>query len=447
MSSNNIQTYQTIQYKPKERVGIKRRDDNRVYPAQLETQSLGRLQVNVTSESNNRPIENATINVKYSGDPTNDTIEELKTNQSGKTSVVELPAPPLDYSLTPLSPMPYAEYTFTITAPGFEPIIISNAEVLPTIKAIQNIALVPLPSSGEVTAETIPIADHTLYGEYPPKILEAEIKPVESGEIVLTSVVIPEYVIVHDGPPSDAAATNHWVTYKDYIKNVASSEIYATWPEAAIYANIFAIQSFTLNRVFTEWYRNQGFNFTITSSTAYDHKFIPSRNIYDTIDSAVDRLFTNYLSRPNVLQPILTQYCDGVRVTCPNVMSQWGSKDLGEQGKSPIEILRYFYGESIFINTAPEVSGVPLSFPGTELRIGSSGASVRQLQEQLNTIADVYYAIPNVAVTGDYDTQTEASVKAFQTEFDLPVTGVVDLATWYKISQIYVGITRIGEYQ
>lgn len=447
MSSNNIQTFQTINYKPKDRVGLQRRNDSRVYPAQMDTQSLGKLQLNVTSIVNSRPIENATINVKYSGDPTSNTLEELKTNQAGKTSVVDLPAPPLDYSLTPLSPMPYAQYTFTITAPGYEPIIISNAEILPTIKAIQNISLVPVPSSGETQAEIIPIADHTLYAEYPPKILEAEVKPVESGEIVLTSVVIPEYVIVHDGPPSDPGAATYWVTYKDYIKNVASSEIYATWPEATIYANIFAIQSFTLNRVFTEWYRNQGYSFTITSSTAYDHKFIPSRNIYDTIDSAVDKLFTNYLSRPNILQPILTQYCDGVRVTCPNVMSQWGSKDLGEQGKSPIEILRYYYGDSIFLNTSTQVSGVPISFPGTELRLGSSSASVRQMQEQLNRIADVYYAIPSVAVNGNFDAQTEAAVKAFQTEFDLPVTGVVDLATWYKISGIYVAITRIGEYQ
>lgn len=447
MASNSNNTLRTINDIQRNRSVTKPSLVNRIYPAQLETQSLGKLQVNVNSSIDSRPIENATIKITQTGDATNNVLEELTTNPSGRTSIVELPAPPLEYSLTPASPMPYAEYTITISAPGYEPIIISGAEVLPVVKAIQNISLVPVPSDSSATAETFPIADHTLYGDYPPKILEAEVKPVESSEIVLTSVVIPEYVIVHDGPPSDPGATDYWVTYKDYIKNVASSEIYATWPESTIYANIFAIQSFTLNRVFTEWYRNKGFNFTITSSTAFDHKFIPSRNIFDTIDQAVDRLFTNFLSRPNVLQPILTQYCDGIRVTCPGVMSQWGSKDLGEQGKSPIEILRDFYGDSIYLNTTTQVSGVPKSYPGSELTIGSTGDSVRQLQQQINRIADVYYVIPSVAANGNFTAQTQDAVKAFQTQFDLPVTGIVDLATWYKISAIYVAVTRIGEYQ
>lgn len=447
MSNYQNDSFPTMNYKPRNRMMPMPRSDFRVYPAQLSTQSLGKLQVTVNSASNNRPIENAIIQVSITGDASNNVIEELGTNSSGNSNIVELPAPPLDYSLTPGSPMPYSEYTLTITAPGYEPVIISGMEVLPVVRAIQNIALIPVPSEREPSPETFPIPDHTLYGIYPPKIIEDEIKPVESGEIVLTSVVIPEFVIVHDGPPNDPGATNYWVRYKDYIKNVASSEIYATWPESSIYANIFAIQSFTLNRVFTEWYRNQGFNFTITSSTAYDHKFIPNRNIYDTINAAVDRLFTNYLSRPNVLQPILTQYCDGQRVQCPGLMTQWGSKQLGEQGSSPIEILRHFYGDSIFLNTATQVSGVPVSFPGTELTIGSTGDSVRQLQDQLNRISDVYTAIPGVAVDGNFGAQTQTAVKAFQSIFDLPETGVVDLATWYKISGIYVAVTRIGEFQ
>ena len=188
--------------------------------------------------------------------------------------------------------------------------------------------------------QIVVIPVHTLFGEYPPKIPEDEIKPMaESGEIVLSRVVIPEYVVVHDGLPSDNTAPNYWVRYKDYIKNVASCEIYATWPEAALYANILAIMSFTLNRVYTEWYRGQGRNFTITSSTAYDQKFIYGRNIYENIDRLVDNVFANYLSRPGVRQPILTAYCDGDRVQC-NGLSQWGSRDLAEQGYTAIEILR-----------------------------------------------------------------------------------------------------------
>lgn len=170
--------------------------------------------------------------------------------------------------------------------------------------------------------ERIVIPDHTLYGEYPPKIPEDEIKPMqETGEIVLSRVVIPEYVVVHDGSVNDDTATDYYVRYRDYIKNVACSEIYATWPEETIKANVLAIMSFTLNRVYTEWYRNKGFDFTITSSTAYDHKWMRGRNIFDSIDRVVDELFSHYLSRPNVRQPILTQYCDGERVTCPNWMT------------------------------------------------------------------------------------------------------------------------------
>jgi peptidoglycan hydrolase-like protein with peptidoglycan-binding domain len=289
------------------------------------------------------------------------------------------------------------------------------------------------------------IPPHTLFGDYPPKIAEAEIKETaESGEIVLPSVVIPEFVVVHDGPPTDTSATNYYVRFRDYIKNVASSEIYATWPDATITANILAILSFTLNRVFTEWYRNQGFNFTITSSTAFDHKWISGRNIFDNIGLAVDQLFTNYLSRPNVKQPILTQYCDGVKVQCPNWMTQWGSKDLGDQGMSAIDILKNFYGNSIFINTASEVSGVPASWPGANLSIGSSGASVRMIQEQLNKISETYTIVPKVAVNGQFNQQTADAVSAFQQTFDLPANGIVDFPTWYKISAIYVAVARLA---
>jgi peptidoglycan hydrolase-like protein with peptidoglycan-binding domain len=431
------------------RTNMMPRSDNRVYPAQVETQSLGGLIVDVLSARDNRPISNATVDIQFTGDPSPQPLEELQTNDAGRTEVAELPAPPLDYSLEPSAPMPYSEYTLTIKAPGFEPVIISGAQILPTVNAQQSITLDPAPSAGvRNTAEAFTIPYHTLYGDFPPKILEDEIKPLEeAGEIVLPNVVIPEFVIVHDGPPNDKSAKDYWVPYRDYIKNVASSEIYATWPEATIYANVLAIQSFTLNRVFTEWYRNKGLNFTITSSTAYDHKFVPERNFFDTISRVVDTIFNNFLSRPNVKQPILTQYCDGKRVTCPTVMSQWGSKALGDQGYTASNILKYYYGDSIYINSTYEVSGVPVSFPGYNLTIGSSGSSVMQLQEQLNAIADVYYPIPNITADGIFGPATAAAVTAFQKQFNLPQSGIVDLPTWYKISGIYVAITRMAEYQ
>lgn len=409
------------------------------------TPDKGQLQINITSQITSFPIKDASVSISYTGVP-NSKFEQLTTDSSGQTQTIDLDAPPLEYSLNPaIESQPYSEYTLDVSAPGYEDISIAGAEILPTVKALQNIQLRPL-ISDKAPNEIYVIPAHTLYGDYPAKIPEDEIKPVnETGEIVLNRVVVPEYIVVHDGSPRDSTAKEYYVLYKDYIKNVASSEIYATWPADTIRANVLAIMSFTLNRVYTEWYRNQGFDFTITSSTAYDHKWIPERNIFDTISAIVDELFGNYLSRPNVRQPILTQYCDGRRVQCPNWMTQWGSKSLGDQGYSPIEILRYYYGDNMYINTAEAISGIPASWPGYDLTQGSSGDKVRQMQEQLNVIAGAYPAIPKVTVDGIYGPQTAQAVKVFQSVFGLPQTGVVDYRTWYKISEIYVGVSRIAE--
>ncbi len=210
-------------------------------------------------------------------------------------------------------------------------------------------------------------------------------------------------------------------------------------------ANILAIQSITLNRVYTEWYRNRGYDFTITSSTAYDQKYIPGRNIFESISRAVDTIFSNYISRPNITQPLFTQYCDGKRVSCPRWMRQWESKTLGDQGYSAIEILRRFYGDSVYINSSEEISGIPSSWPGYDLTIGSTGEKVRQLQNQLNTISKGYPLIPKVAADGVYGEKTAEAVRTFQKVFNLPQTGVVDYPTWYRISDIYVGVSRIAE--
>ena len=405
----------------------------------------GKLQINVTSQPTSFPIPNATVSISYTGVP-GQTLEQLQTNPSGQTETIDLAAPPIEYSLTPNNDIqPYSEYTLDITAPGYEPVSISGTEILSDVTALQNVTMRPSEDTG-TSEEIFVISAHTLYGNYPPKIPEAEIKPIqETGEIVLSRVVVPEYVVVHDGVPSDSTARNYYVKYKDYIKNVASSEIYATWPANTIRANVLAIMSFTLNRVYTEWYRNQGYEFTITSSTAFDHKWIPERNIYTNISIIVDELFSSYLSRPNVRQPILTQYCDGRQVQCPNWMTQWGSKALGDQGYSPIEILRYFYGDNMYINTAEEISGIPSSWPGFNLTIGSTGSKVRQMQEQLNVIAGAYPAIPRVTVDGIFGSGTAESVRIFQSVFGLPATGIVDYPTWYKISEIYVGVSRIAE--
>lgn len=404
---------------------------------------FGKFRADVTSVTDNRPIEGARVSISYGGQPQN-IIEEIMTDSSGQTPVIELEAPPVEYSLAPSATQPYSEYTVTIEAPGYEECVIAGSQVLGDVTSIQNATM--LPKAQGQGAESFVIGPHTLYGDYPPKIAEPEIKDIyETGEIVLSRVVIPEYVVVHDGPPTDSSAQNYYVRYRDYIKNVASSEIYATWPQAAILANVLAIMSFTLNRVYTEWYRNKGYDFTITSSTAFDHKWIPERNIFDEISSVVDTVFNNYLSRPGVRQPILTQYCDGKRVTCPDWMSQWGSKSLAADGYSAIEILRYYYGDNMYINSTEEISGVPSSWPGYDLTIGSSGQKVLQMQEQLNVISDSYPLIPKIAEDGIYGNATADAVRTFQKIFDLPQSGVTDFRTWYKISAIYVGVSRIAE--
>ena len=192
-------------------------------------------------------------------------------------------------------------------------------------------------------------------------------------------------------------------------------------------------------------YRGKGYNFTITSSTAYDHKFIPGRNFYQSISRVVDEQFENYLSRPGISQPILTQYCDGDKVSCPNWMTQWGSKYLGDQGYSAIEILRYFYGDNMYINVAEGISGIPASWPGYNLGLGATGDKVRQMQQQLARISKSYPAIPTIRPDGVYGQDTREAVEVFQSVFGLPVTGVVDYNTWYEISAIYVAVTRIAE--
>jgi peptidoglycan hydrolase-like protein with peptidoglycan-binding domain len=406
----------------------------------------GSLEIRVTSSVGFIPIKNATIKISYSERP-NDVIKTVTTDESGLSNTFTLPSPKPLYSDEPSEEMPYSEYDIAVTAEGYEPVTVYGTEILPNVTAIQPISMTPLELEpvGAPDKENIVIPDHTLYGDYPAKIPEAEIKPTdETGEIVLSRVVIPEYIVVHDGVPNDSSAPNYYVRYTDYIKNVVSSEIYATWSENTIYANTLAIMSFTLNRVYTEWYRNKGYDFTITSSTAYDQKWIYGRNIYENINRIVDSIFNNYLSRPGVKQPIFTSYCDGDRVTCTG-LSQWGSKYLGDQGYTAMEIIRYYYGNDMYINSSEYISGIPSSWPGYDLTVGSSGPKILQMQQQLNRIAQNYPAIPKIAEDGIFGPKTENAVKVFQDVFGLPVTGIVDFPTWFKISGIYVGVTRISE--
>lgn len=405
----------------------------------------GNLNVIVTGTDSYSPLSSATIEIANTGEP-NRILESVNTDRNGQTGNIELSAPPREYSMEPTDNQPYSEYNVKISAPGYQEGLVSGVQIFSGENGLQSIVLQPSEQTPDYIYNPIVIGGHTLWEYYPPKIAEPEIKPLsESGEIVLSRVVVPETIVVHDGVPGDSTATDYYVPYIDYIKNVACCEIYSTWPESTIEANILAIMSFTLNRVYTEWYRNKGYNFTITSSTAYDHKWIYGKTIYENISQIADRLYNRYLARPNVKQPILTQYCDGKRVSCPNWMTQWGSKALGDDGFSAIDIIHYYYGSDMYVNEAEIVSGIPSSYPGYDLTIGSSGEPVITIQEQLNRIAQNYPAIPTVTVDGIYGSATAESVRAFQSIFNLPVSGIVDFPTWYKISQIYVGVSKIGE--
>ena len=253
---------------------------------------------------------------------------------------------------------------------------------------------------------------------------------------------VPETITVHLGRP-DEPAENVTIPFPDYIKNVASSEIYPTWPESAIRANIYAQVSFALNRIYTEWYRSRGYPFDITNSTAYDQAFVFGRDIFDNIADIVDELFNEYVVRGASVEPLFTQYCNGTTVTCEG-LSQWGTVPLAEQGYSPYEILTHFYGDDLSIRTAP-VRAPFESYPGIPLRLGTSLNEVRTLQLRLNRISANYPAIPKVTVTGIFDQDTENAVRAFQRIFQLTEDGIVGKETWYRIQYVFASVKRLAE--
>lgn len=255
---------------------------------------------------------------------------------------------------------------------------------------------------------------------------------------------IPEQITVHLGPPG-SNAPNVTVPFKDYVKNVASSEIYPTWDESALRANILAIISFALNRVYTEFYRSQGYDFEITNSTAYDQAFVNGRSTFENVDAIVDDIFNNYIRRQGFLEPLAAKFCNGTTVTCEG-LSQWGSQSLAQQGYNSVEILKAYYGDDIEIVDNAPIRGLVQSYPGTPLRVGSQGPYVVQIQAALNRIAQNYPAIPKISpVDGLFGPQTEASVRRFQEIFGLTPDGIVGKATWYEIVRLYVGVTSLAE--
>ena len=363
------------------------------------------------------------------------------TNEDGKTVNIPLYAPDIILSLEEENDIrPYETYNVELRLKGYEIEEIQNVQIF--ADETSYLPMHPAPSRRQVfPGRTVSvITDHHLLTNYGGN--NQGQPPANNGRI-RGEVIIPTYITVHLGRP-DSNAENITVPFLYYLKNVASSEIYPTWPVEALKANIWAQTSLALNRIYTEWYPSQGYDFDITNSTAFDQAFVKDRNIFDSISEIVNETFNEYIQKSNYQEPYYAEYCDGKIASCPG-MKQWGTLSLANQGYSALEILRYYYGNDIRIRESNNIQDAQASYPGI-LRIGSSGQEVFEMQEFLNAIAVNYPIIPVIfPVNGVFEENTEAAVRAFQRQFNLNVDGVVGKATWYKISYIYAAVRKLAE--
>lgn len=380
------------------------------------------------------------VSVKIMDDEGN-TLYTLTTDENGETQTVPLETVDKSFSQNPYySGTPYNYYNVSAQAAGFNTLYISNIPIFDGETAMLPLALIPMqelqrsPAQAEINIGQPAISMPGQRNQEGPAM----------STYVLRQVVIPNPITVHLGAPS-ASASNIQVSFSDYVKNVASGEIYPTWPEAALTANIYAIITFALNRVYTEWYRSRGYDFDITNSTAYDQYFLYGRAIYESISLIVDRIFNEYVRRQGQNAPYFTSFCNGTTSTCDG-LSQWGTVTLANRGLTPIQILRSYYPEDIEIAETNIVTGVVSSYPGTVLKIGSTGLDVQTIQTYLNRIRQNYPAIPTITdETGVYGDSTKNAVTKFQSIFSLQADGIVGKSTWYKLSSLYSAVARLAE--
>lgn len=408
------------------------------------TDGTAELRVLVTTALGALPLENAIVSVSTVPDESGmrTLLHSVTTDSGGMTPVMMLDTPPRSNSLNPDSGPPFAVYTVEISAEGYTPL---TALHIAMFSGVPDHA-----ARGAHAAQGKP----ELRADRPDRHRRAaDPRSGSAGESVKGGTVlpepyvsIPETITVHLGAPS-SNAQNVTVPFADYIKNVASSEIYPTWPEQAIRANVYAQMSYVLNRVFTEWYRAQGYDFDITNSTRYDQSFVPGRDIFENISTIVDDMIGTYLTRGDSIEPLFTQYCNGTTVTCPGGLSQWGTVPLAEQGLSAEQILQSFYGSDInFVTGAPLSPNLGGSFPGVTLRLGDFSEDVRTVQTRLNRISTNFPNIPKIYPTdGVFSADTERAVRAFQRQFNLTEDGLVGQATWYRIAFIYNNVKRLSE--
>ncbi len=371
----------------------------------------------------------------------------LTTDSSGITKILEVDTPDIELSKNKDSDqIPYSVYDLYVRAPGYKDAVVEGVQVFSNEVSIQQVEMIPTTKEREFLEELEHnyIPPHQLIEEMP-RVQVDEKEPIFQSKVLIRPY-IPEFITVHLGAPS-SYAENVTVRFPEYIKNVASSEIYPTWPEHAIRANIYCQISFALNRVYTEWYRNKGYNFHITNSTAYDQYFIKGRNIFENISRIVDDIFNEYITREGYMEPLLAQYCNGTTVTCKG-LSQWDTVKLATDGYETMEILKNYYGDNIELTKTNDIRGIEESFGGTPLKLNTTGSDIETIQRQINRISNNYPAIPKIEpVDGVFGSETESSVKAFQRIFNLYADGIVGKSTWYKISGIYVGVKRLAELE
>lgn len=368
-------------------------------------------------------------------------VYHVTTDESGETERIALETLDGSLSLDPdFSGMPFISYDVLAFANGFNTIHIVGIPILDGETAIQPLEFIPMQKKQRtptVTEIQIGVPAVAMTGR------RYQEGPLTESR-VLRQVVIPNPITVHLGSPN-ASASNVQVSFPDYVKNVASSEIYPTWPEASLRANIYAIITFALNRVFTEWYRSRGYSFDITNNTAYDQYFIYGRNIYESISLIVDEIFNEYVRRQGQTAPYFTSFCNGTTSTCAG-LSQWGTVTLANQGRSPLQILRSYYPRDIEIAETNIITGVLTSYPGTALKTGSNGLGVQTVQTYLERIRRNYPAIPAITdEAGVFEESTRAAVAKFQSIFSLTSDGIVGKATWNKLSYLYTSVTRLAE--
>lgn len=399
--------------------------------------ATGRLQVRITTQII-LPVENAQILITEAD--TSLVLEQktVYTNNDGLTEYIELETVDKELSLNPDNVnLPYRTYNLFIFAEGFILAEALGVNIFDGQDTLQWIDLLPRPVNFGNDFEL------DSRKEEPHKQYDIQPHYKEGEQRVLQRVVIPENITVHLGAPN-ASARNVTVPFRTYLKSVAASEIYPTWPQQALRANIYAQISFVLNRIFTEWYPSRGYDFNITNSPSYDQKYVHNRSTFETTDAIVEEIFNEYIVKPGRIDPFFAEYCDGRSVTCKG-MSQWGSKADAERGMSAISILRKYYGNDIQITESNNIAPIPVSYPGSALREGSTGNSVRVIQAQLNRIANDYPSIGKVNVDGVFGATTTAAVRRFQQIFDLTADGVVGKRTWYKISYIYVSVKKLAQ--